>query len=119
MEEVQALLEGLILTKKLGYLKVYVEGDSFLVINACIQRKTLNWRINYILGQVWNLLDSFEAFHISHTYKEGNKMADILVNMGCDGLEIELIKDEHDLTEFPLLKNILCDEISCVTRLHV
>lgn len=43
-------------------------------------------------------------------------MVDILANMGCDGLEIELIKDEHDLKEFLLLKNILCDEILCVSR---
>lgn len=43
-------------------------------------------------------------------------MANILVNMGCDGLQIESIKDDHELKEFPQLKNILWDEISCVMR---
>lgn len=34
--EVQALLEGLILAKKLDFLKVHVEVDSSLIINAYI-----------------------------------------------------------------------------------
>lgn len=106
-------MEGLILAKKLGYLKGHVEGDSSLIINACIQRKTLNWRINYVLRQVWSLLDSFEAFHISHTYREGNKMVDILANMGCDDLQVESIKDDHELKDFPQFKKNVEQDFMC------
>lgn len=43
-------------------------------------------------------------------------MVDILANMGCNGLQVESIKDAHELKDFLRLKNILWDEILRVMR---
>ena len=37
--EAQALLVGLILAKQGNFWLLYIEGDSFVIINACIHRK--------------------------------------------------------------------------------
>lgn len=58
-----------------------------IIISACINRVSHNWRLRHILQQIWQLLDSFHEVQILHTLREGNQLADHLANKGCDGHE--------------------------------
>ena len=78
MVEAFGLLYGLVLAKNLDLKAIHIEGNSTLIINAYIKRQILNWRIRYIMIKIWNLIDSFEIYHISHIYKEGNATTDLL-----------------------------------------
>ena len=55
--EAQALLIGLALVKKGQFHRVNIEGDSQVIINAYIKREIFNWKLNYILQQIWILMD--------------------------------------------------------------
>ncbi len=42
LAKASALLEGLVLAKKLAITSLHVEGDSSVIINACISRQIVN-----------------------------------------------------------------------------
>ena len=52
MVEAQALLASLILAKRGNFCSLYFEGDSLVIINAHIHRKSYTWKLNYILTQI-------------------------------------------------------------------
>ena len=89
--EIEALERGLLLCHKMGLSKVFIEGDSQVVINAIRQKKTPNWVLNSKLQEVLLLLDNFEDWFIIHIYREGNSMAGDLANKGVDGESFMLI----------------------------
>jgi ribonuclease HI/exonuclease III len=91
MAEAHALLAGLILARRNGFHSVHIEGDSMIIIKACLSKNSFNWKITYILKQIWGLLDSFREYQISHIYREGNSVADYLANMGCDDQHAEFV----------------------------
>lgn len=107
MDEARALLSGIVIEKKLNFSKVHIERHSSLIINACINKGLHNWKISYTLNQVWKLLESFEECNICHMYKEGNKVADLLANMGCDSINLNSTISCIDIGEFPLLTDII------------
>lgn len=72
------------MAKKLNISRIHIEGDSMVVINACLNRKMGNLRIGYILKKAWEIIDSFEVKLYSHTLGEGNNVTDMLSNLGCD-----------------------------------
>lgn len=85
-----------------------------MIISACISRISHNWKLSYILHQIWLLLDSFQEVQISHTLREGNRLADHLANKGCDGYELVAINDDSIINHDAKLKEIYSREIvSC------
>ena len=40
-----------VLAKNLELKVIHIEGDSNLIINACIKRQIINWRIKYIMSK--------------------------------------------------------------------
>ena len=111
--EAMALLFGVEMALKKNYTQIQIEGDSTLVINACLQRHVGNWKFGYILHKAWNLIDRFNSVIFSHTLREGNQVADILSNLGCD-LQIQhMAVSKFDVILFPnLFKAIEKDKIS-------
>ena len=98
-----ALLLGVEMALKKNYTKIQIEGDSTLVINACLQCHVGNWKFGYILHKAWNLIDKFNSVIFSHTLREGNQVADILSNLGCD-LQIQnMVVSTFDVILFPHL----------------
>lgn len=85
MVELKALEEGLKPCRSLGLSKVYIEGDSQIVLNAIRNRVTPNCVLNSKLEEVLNLLDKFEDNRICHIFQEGNQIVDSLANRGEDG----------------------------------
>ena len=83
--ELEALEKGLLLCHKLGLSRIFIEGDSQIVLNAIRQKKTPNWVLNSKLQEVILNLEKFEDIFISHIYREGNLVANGLANRGADG----------------------------------
>ena len=83
--ELETLERGLQLCFKLGLSRIFIEGDSQVVLNAIRQKKTPNWVLNSKLQEVLILMENFEETFIGHIYREGNVMADGLANRGTDG----------------------------------
>ena len=110
--EAMALLFGVEMALKKNYTQIQIEGDSTLVINACLQRHVGNWKFGYILHKAWNLIDKFNSIIFSHTLRERNQVVDIESNLGCD-LQIQhMVVSTFDVILFPsLFKAIDKDKI--------
>ena len=93
MAELEALEVGLYLCIEVGISKVVIEGDSQNILNAIRKCSTPNWILNSKLGEVLDLLNSFEDCQIRHIYCEGNQKADHLASKGVDGVNIHLVND--------------------------
>ena len=104
------MLFGLEFAKSLFIFKLHVEGDSSIIINASIKHHVCNWSIQYILHQVWSLLDSISECYIMHTYREGNLLADCLANLGINGVHINTFLSPLNLLDLPNLVNIMTKE---------
>jgi ribonuclease HI len=103
LAEAQALLAGLILAKRCNVSSIHIEGDSQVIINACLSRSSHTWKLSYILQQCWDLIDSFQDTCFSHTLREGNKLADCLANLGCEGSIFESLHSQVIFLKFPCL----------------
>lgn len=82
--ELYALVQGLSICASLGLRCLEIEGDSAIIINALRKGKIPNWRLNSLLLQALNLCYSFKEISINHIYREGNRRADELANLGAD-----------------------------------
>ena len=72
-----------------------------------------NWKFGYILHQSWSIINRFNFVSFSHALREGNRVANILSNLGCDLQGSYLLVREFDATLFPnLFKEIDQDSIS-------
>lgn len=80
------MLLGLIIAKKGNFYHVHIKGDSQVIISACIKRQSSPWQLKYVLQKIWNIIDQFHEVALSHTYREGNRVADYLSNLGCSGI---------------------------------
>ena len=80
--EIQGFLLAVRMANKYGWRKVWFEGDSLTIVQAAWQKKeSLVWR----RSGWWNLRlarISCMEYMISHTYREGNRVADKLANLG-------------------------------------
>ena len=111
MVEAQALLVGLILAKQGNFRLLHIEGDSSIIIEACIHRRIFSWKLKYILNQIWRLLDECQDVFISHIFREGNRDADFLSNLGCDGLLISSIHPFPILEKHDTLKKLIQNDM--------
>jgi len=89
--EYQALLNGLLLAKEKGIIRLEVYGDSKLVI----EQVTGNWKVKSRLlipihREICALLvnNPFEQITFQHVYRNNNKRADELANEALDAVFI-------------------------------
>ncbi|GLJ43509.1 hypothetical protein SUGI_0904790 [Cryptomeria japonica] len=116
MAVASTMLERVKLVISLGISKLYIEGDSYIITSAIVSKKVVNLDLKYVLAEVWRLLPRFQAFKVSHFFREGNQFVDILANLGVnldlclrllDGMElIKIIKEQIVSTK--LAKNKYC-----------
>ena len=93
LAELEALEEGLTLCQYLGLSKIFIEGNSQIVLNAIRNRATPNWVLNSKLEEVINLLDRFEDISIFHIFQEGNQKEDLLANKGVHVINLLVFRD--------------------------
>lgn len=82
--ELWGVLEGLLLARRLGFQMVDLRIDSTCVVNGIQGKATGCVRGVVLVTHIRKLLDVNWAVRISHVYREANKCADCLANIGCD-----------------------------------
>ncbi|KAL2505651.1 Ribonuclease H protein [Abeliophyllum distichum] len=78
--EPRAILDDIILVQRIVLLDLWIESDFTLVIH-CITRNGGPWSIQATLRDIRHLF-AFDCDTISHTYREGNQVADLLASEG-------------------------------------
>jgi ribonuclease HI len=81
--ELWGVLVGLKFVRRLGFLKVELHIDSKAVVQVVETRKLRSSLGVALAKQIWHLLDMDWCVEISHSYREANKCADALANIGC------------------------------------
>ncbi|KAM7485010.1 hypothetical protein LguiA_001019 [Lonicera macranthoides] len=79
--EAKALLQGLQLCRKENIFTVDVEIDSLLFVNIIQEQCKVPWALAYIIRELKLLLQQM-SFSIRLSYRETNKCADYLANLG-------------------------------------
>ena len=95
----------------MNHYHFHIEGDSSIIINACINRRRLSSHLKYILNQTWKILDSFQEVCISQMLREGNKVGDFLSNLGCDGLSISSLHLMFIIEQHDDLKSLIVEDM--------
>ncbi|GLJ42729.1 hypothetical protein SUGI_0885920 [Cryptomeria japonica] len=94
--ELRALDEGLNICVEKGLSKIYIEGDSQVVINWVMRSNFCSWKLNNWLPSIENKVRCIPEFQIAHIYREGNRASDWLANEGIrTGAEIICVDGMH------------------------
>ncbi|XP_057855148.2 uncharacterized protein LOC131064864 [Cryptomeria japonica] len=86
--ELLALVEGLLLCRKLEVKFLDIKGDSAIIVNALRKGSMPNWKLNTFLSKAIDLCKGFDRFIVNHIYREGNKRVDELANLEADGIKL-------------------------------
>lgn len=94
--ELEGLWQGLLLADQLNLQPLIVEGDSQLLINIATHlqngsqaRKIApSWRLEARLNIMEQFLRNKKAISFNHTRREGNKIADLLANVGVENNQV-------------------------------
>jgi ribonuclease HI len=81
--ELWGLLEGLSMARSMGFNKLEVQMDSEIIVNIINkhgQGSVSGWSI---IKKIRSLLSLDWSVKICHIYREANRCADMLANMGC------------------------------------
>jgi ribonuclease HI len=81
--ELWGVLEGLRCVRRLGFMNVELNIDSVAVVQVLKERRFNSSLGGALIKQIWKLLDMDWNIEIFHTYREANKCADDLANLGC------------------------------------
>jgi hypothetical protein len=88
------VLEGLRYVYRLGFRKVEVNIDSAAMVQVVCNRQLHSSLGNALVKQIWLLLEKDWCVEILHVYREANKCADALANIGYTlDYEIEFYED--------------------------
>ncbi|PHU20008.1 hypothetical protein BC332_11159 [Capsicum chinense] len=79
--EVKAILQGIKICISMRLSNVIIEDDSQIIIDMINNKMKPPWQIYYIIDHIIQL-SSKVNFIFVHTYREGNKLADLLANYG-------------------------------------
>lgn len=116
--EFMAAYQGIKISRRLGYRKLEIEGDSTLVVDTLrklIQGKNrdkvaTSWRSASIVHDIAELLKEIDYKIVSHVRREGNQPADCLANWGIKEA-IERIDDgwhtQAELAKWDGLKQLI------------
>ncbi|PNY12420.1 ribonuclease H [Trifolium pratense] len=88
--ELWGVLEGLRYVHHIGFTMVELNIDSEAVVKVVKARQLGSSSGAALVKQIWRMLDMNWKVEISHTYREANKCADALANLGST-LDKELI----------------------------
>lgn len=95
----EGLWQGLILAQNKGYFSLIIEGNSQIIINMVIKimqgtsssKVSNSWRMAKRLELIKIWLFSHRAITLKHIRWEGNKVADLLANIGVEsGLDLHI-----------------------------
>lgn len=58
------------------------------------------------MDRIWQLMELFDKCTFSHTLWEGNKLADLLANLGCDGEQICSLNPDELCQQYPKVMEV-------------
>ncbi|XP_056691662.1 uncharacterized protein [Spinacia oleracea] len=82
MAEALALHKGVQEAIRLGLQNLQIEGDNLLVINALKGIWNVPWKLQNIFQDIKTLLHSLHNVHIQHVFRDANRGADWIANVG-------------------------------------
>jgi ribonuclease HI len=85
MAELWRIFEGLLIAKKRGEVRLDLRVDSEVIVKNLQGRKKGSTMGCSLMKKIYNLLEDFMEVQINHVYREANRGADMLANLGCDG----------------------------------
>ncbi|GLJ43721.1 hypothetical protein SUGI_0910340 [Cryptomeria japonica] len=97
--KIHALLAGLNLCVNNSLSNIIIEGDSLIVINGIIKSKFENKKLSKWIPCISHLLSSIGIYEVTHTYREGNWLADFLANLGIDSSNGAVVFDRMSAPE--------------------
>ncbi|KAK1312834.1 putative ribonuclease H protein [Acorus calamus] len=60
---------------------LWIESDSLVVVNTILEKTTATPRIKHLVDIIHPYLRTLSLWHISHVFREGNRVADKLANL--------------------------------------
>lgn len=113
--ELWGVYEGLKMTRELGLSKLVVHLDSLTVVQSITRNEDGNSAGYMLLKNICDLIGMDWEVWVTHIYREGNRSADILANLGCNPgtqhLEFEQVP--------PCLRNVLFDDFRGISIPHL
>ncbi|GLJ29714.1 hypothetical protein SUGI_0586110 [Cryptomeria japonica] len=64
-----------------GVHKVLIEGDSQVILNGISNQQFADWKLNCWIPRIQHLIGHISDCSFTHSYREGNSVADCLANM--------------------------------------
>ncbi|PSS31572.1 HVA22-like protein [Actinidia chinensis var. chinensis] len=104
--ELWAIWRGLVLALGLGIKVIWVESDSMSVVKTINKEQSYGSWASSCLKHIWILLEKFDKYIVSHSWRETNRAADHLSKMDVGGSDVVLWP-----VDFPdRLRNIISDD---------
>ena len=70
------------MAKNIGVAKIVVELDAKIAVNLVTNMSKTKKSMKSIVMECKNLLQNFEEYIVQRTYREGNRVANVLAKMG-------------------------------------
>ena len=83
--EATAALYTMKVAMEIGYQFLWLEGDSLNIINMLNDKKPSTWTIEDNIMEIKALTTNFKKVIFSHSYREGNMVADWIANRVVQG----------------------------------
>ncbi|XP_050259653.1 uncharacterized protein LOC126704666 [Quercus robur] len=88
-----ALRDGLLLADQIGVQNLVIELDAKVVVELVQSKTTSNAFYSSLLADCRSLLGKFQHFKVQHVFREVNRVADALANLGCSMQENFVVMD--------------------------
>jgi len=126
--EYEACLHGILLAVELGVKRLYVHGDSALVINQLNKEwDTTHEKMDLYCKEIWKWESNFYGIEYVHVVRDKNQAADTLSKIGSSRAQIPqgiFVQDIHtpsvgtDLVDKPSNETMLVDNTTPTTSSH-
>lgn len=94
--EALAMLKSLQLAQEFKFKKIWLKGDSSNIIQALKGTSFVSWNITNLIKNAKDILNNYVSISITHTFREGNKVVDILDNEGVNlEKDVKYIGETH------------------------
>lgn len=109
--ETMAILQVVLHCNKSSYSKVVIQTNSLFVQKILLRELRYPWDLSVYIDQIWELLNNRQV-QIQHIMREGNQLADHLINQAIDkgDLTITMFK-QLEVTGKKILNN---DKMQCL-----
>lgn len=86
--ELLAIWRGLTLAVSIGIKRIWVESDSMSAVKAINKQQPHNQKAASCLQHIWKMLNKFQKYQVTHSWRETNRAADYLSKMDISGSDI-------------------------------